>query len=280
MSAFIKKHPFISVILAAALLVALILSTVGTRNVTVAEDAAGMIYTPAASIGNRAISAVKDFFARLFNTTDVHKENAQLKERITQLEGDNALLRELQLENSRLRELTNYVEANEDYEILTARIAAKNPGYWFDSFIISAGRNQGVKTDMPVVSSSGLVGRITEVGGNWAKVLTIADVQSSVSGIVERTRDTGIVKGVVQSGGEIVCSMHYLPYESDLVPGDMILTSGLGGIFPKGLVVGSVSEVSRSDDASERTAVIRPAVDFNTLEEVMVILKVYEQVNP
>lgn len=284
MGAFFKKHPFIMVLIAVILILALILITNGQRSITPVENMIGTVVSPVASGVSSFTRNVGEWFRLVFGISDVQKENAELKQRILQLEAEAAALPELEKENERLKETAQYIEDNADYEQITAQVIAKNPGYWFDSFLINAGRSHGVQANMPVVTSQGLVGRITEVGSNWSKVKPIIDATSSVSGLVERTRDTVIVRGNldVEEDNDILLTMHYLPYDHTLQPGDRILTSSLGGIFPKGLVIGEVIEVTRAQDTSstEQTATVKPSVDFRNMEEVIVILQVWEEVSP
>lgn len=281
MPQFIKKHPFIVMFVIVAVLGVTIALTRGNRSVTGVENAVGSVLTPVESVTTGVTRGVGNWFRLVLGISDVQRENEQLRERIVQMEGDIALLGELEKENQRLSEIANFVQDNESYDIVTASVVGKSPGYWFDTFALNVGRNNGVQEDMPVITPTGLVGRVYEVGGNWCKVMSIIDSDSSVSALIERTRDNTVVRGAVTVGTEEdLCTMVYLPLENDLVPGDKVLTSGLGGIFPKGLMIGEVLEVSRAQETTERTATIKPAVDFMNLEEVMVIKQVYEQVSP
>jgi rod shape-determining protein MreC len=140
--------------------------------------------------------------------------------------------------------------------------------------VINLGISSGIKVDMPVMNGDGLIGRVVDVGANWSRVMTIVDSMSGVSAIVERTRDYGMLKGTVSTGdeGEAVLTMGLLPLDADLVPGDKVITSGLSGEFPKGIPIGEVTEVSTSSNGMKNEAVVTPWVDFNHLEEVMVIV--------
>ena len=129
---------------------------------------------------------------------------------------------------------------------------------------------------MPVVNAYGLVGKVTDVGATWCKVTSIIDGSMNVSVMVERTRDNGIVKGSLAVGSDgYNLELSYLPSGSDLVPGDKIVTSGLGGgSYPKAISVGIVTEViRRTDDSEMRNAIVEPSVDFLHLEEVMVLIE-------
>ena len=158
------------------------------------------------------------------------------------------------------------------YEYITARVITKDHGYYFDVFVINAGYNDGVSKDDTVITPDGLVGRVTETGGSWSKVISIIDSRSSVSGTVERTRDNGVVNGIAQSKAqEGLCEMEFLPLEAELQPGDQVITNGLGGVFPRGFVIGQVVEVSAETGSTGKVVTIKPAVDFLHLEEVLIV---------
>ena len=264
---------------AVILLVILIFATTGDRTVSWMESAVGSVAQPVQTFATNVSNSVIGFFERVFNVTDADKENEQLRLRVAQLEQAEYELEQLRLENERLKELLNYSQSNENYNYVTATIIAKGQGVWFDSFTINAGRKHGIEKNMPVVNSFGLVGRVTDVGATWAKVTSIIDSRSTVSVMVERTRDGAMVQGVLENGSKAALELYYLPSGSDLVPGDVIVTNGLGGVFPKGITIGTVTEVTRTNDnnADERNALVEPTVDFNHLEEVMVIVSSEEQ---
>ncbi|MDD4796992.1 MAG: rod shape-determining protein MreC [Eubacteriales bacterium] len=184
---------------------------------------------------------------------------------------ENTMMAELSAENERLTQLLGVTEKYPQYAFIYASVSAREPGSWFMTFQINRGTGDGVDVDMAVVNQDGLVGRVVEAGPNWARVLTIIDTQSAASAIVERTRDHGIVEGSTDPEAHMPeCTVQYLPVDSDLAPGDRFITSNLGGIFPKGIVVGTVTEVNRNQN-SQSYAIIRPAVDFAHLEDVLVI---------
>lgn len=268
----LKNKPLLIALIAVILLSILALVTSGERTVSWFESAVGAVAQPVQTFASKASSDIIDFFQNLFNTTDADKENQQLKVYIAQLEQDLAKQEQIQKENERLKTLLSFTETMSTESYITATAIGKSQGIWFDVFTINAGRNQGVSKNMPVVNGSGLVGRVTDVGATWSKVMAVLDAEFSVSVMVERTRDNGMLRGLLTSGGDINnLELYYLPSGSDLLPGDKIVTSGLGELFPKGILVGTVSEVSRVSDSSERNAIVEPAVDFSRIEEVMVV---------
>lgn len=183
---------------------------------------------------------------------------------------------ELAAENARLRELLEFKESTVTQELKAAQIIGKEPGNWFEVFTIDLGANDGIQAGMPVVTPRGLVGRVEEVGLSWAKVMSIIDVRSSVSAIMERTRDTGVVKGTIGSDDlTATLTMNYLPLDTDIIEGDSVLTSGYDEVYPKGLVIGNVT--SSTDQSGGKLVVVEPSVDFRRLEEVLVVVSTREE---
>jgi len=205
---------------------------------------------------------------------------------IERLRADNARLRDendrLLLENVRLGEQAvaaqqatrlDGLRRTLPYETLAASVIARDPSGVVRSIVIGAGSAAGVVAGHAVLSDQGLVGRVTEVGASYAKVLLITDSASAVSALVQGSRATGIVRG--QYGDALV--MEWIPQSESVVPGDIVLTAGLAlgtelrSLYPKGLVIGRVVEVARAQNAAYQRAVIQPAVDLRTLEHVLVV---------
>ena len=264
-----KNKLFIFLVIALVILGGLAAFTAGNRAaVTWVEDAINTVAQPIQRFSVRASNSIIDFFERVFKTSDADRENEQLKVRIAQYEIMENELNNLRQENQRLKELLDYADTVEEYERVTAPVIGRSQGIWFNQFTVGAGRNQGA-----VINGAGLVGRVTSVSANTCKVTAIIDSTSDVSVIVERTRDYGFVRGLLEAGGgDDTMELYFLPMGNDLVPGDVLVTSGADGVFPRGLSVGSVLEVSRSsEDAEDRDALVSPTVDFLRLEEVVIL---------
>lgn len=269
-----KNKLFIFLVIALVILGGLAAFTAGNRAaVTWVEDAINTVAQPIQRFSVRASNSIIDFFERVFKTSDADRENEQLKVRIAQYEIMENELNNLRQENQRLKELLDYADTVEEYERVTAPVIGRSQGIWFNQFTVGAGRNQGVEEDMAVINGAGLVGRVTSVSANTCKVTAIIDSTSDVSVIVERTRDYVFVRGLLEAGGgDDTMELYFLPMGNDLVPGDVLVTSGADGVFPRGLSVGSVLEVSRSsEDAEDRDALVSPTVDFLRLEEVVIL---------
>ena len=269
---FFNNRPLVITVLLSVLLVVLMIVTPGSGKLTGPENVAGTAVSGTQSFLGSLVNGVGQFFSSIFSPNKTETENQQLKEQIAALQQDVQTADELKSENERLKSLLNYVQNHTEYEYITARVITKDPGYYFDVFVINAGYNDGVSKDDTVITPDGLVGRVTETGGSWSKVVSIIDSRSSVSGNVERKRDNGVVNGIAQSDAqEGLCEMEFLPLEAELQPGDQVITNGLGGVFPRGFVIGQVVEVSAETGSTGKVVTIKPAVDFLHLEEVLIV---------
>lgn len=266
MSGFLKRYKkLITAILMIVVLTTAVVFTTGDGKISFGENLVGTAFKPVTSFFSNTYSAISGFF---FSTK---KENDVLKAENTDLKKDVATLSETLNENKRLKELVNYQVANAEYEYVTANVTARSGNYFFSTFTIGVGKSSGVDVGMPVVSGDGLVGKVYESGATWSKVVSIIDTGSSVSALIERTRDNGTIKGSIDTEGKsFELYMEHMPVDSAVQPGDSVITSGLGGTYPKGIVVGTVGEVEQRNDGG-KTVVINPASDFLRIEEVMVI---------
>ena len=249
--------------------------TSGERTVSWVESAVGSVVQPVQTFASKASYEIRYFFQRLFKTTDADKENERMQQEIARYEGINEAYEALLKKYERLSEMLNYTSNFANNTFITADVIGGSQGMWFDVFTINAGRNKGVTKGMAVVNAKGLVGKITDVGATWSKVTAIIDPSMSVYAMVDRTRDAGMVQGTLSADSQNMLELYFLPIGSDLVPGDIIMTNSIAGfedIFPKGIMIGTVTEVlRRGDDGKSRNAIILSAVDFNHIEEVMVI---------
>ncbi len=235
------------------------------------QNAAVTLSEPAVEGTYKVSGGIKDFFQRLFALRQVDKEYEELKSRVLKLELENQQLENLKLENERLMELLGFAEDNPEYKYINATVIAKDPGSWFMEFTINRGSNDGVEVDMAVANQDGLIGRVIEVNNTTSQVITIIDTRSAAAGVVERSRDQGIVRGASDPESKTpVCNLDLLPNDADLIPGDLVLSSSLGGIYPKGIVIGEVEEVVY-ESGTVSYAIIIPSVDFRRIEELLVI---------
>ncbi|MBL7205039.1 MAG: rod shape-determining protein MreC [Desulfobacteraceae bacterium] len=231
-----------------------------------AEQLIVEITAPFQKLIKRTINFTKDFWLNYFCLIDVRHENSQLKQEIKSFRRENSRYKELLATHERLRKLLQFKEVIRR-PVIAAQVIGLDPTGWFKSIIIDKGKRAGLKWDMPVVNASGVVGRIVSVSIDYAKVLLIIDQNSAVDCLTQQSRDRGMVKGLSTD----VCKMDYMAKSSDAVVGEMVITSGLGGIFPKGLPVGKISRVKDVSGEFFKEIEVTPSVDFSKLEEVLVI---------
>ncbi|MSP11517.1 MAG: rod shape-determining protein MreC [Chloroflexi bacterium] len=216
-----------------------------------------------ASFGNR----VSNIYETARNLDSLRQKNTELQERVDALTIENVRLHEAELQNTALREQLNFRESRQDLKVLSADVIGRDPNNLQQSLLVNLGQEDGIKAGMPVIISRGLVGRIIRVGQRSSKILLVNDPSSSVTAVVQGSRATGILEG--QIGGPL--RMTQIPQSDDIRPGDIILTSGLGGNFPKGMIIGQVTTVKRRDVDMFQEAEVQATVDFSRLELVMVV---------
>lgn len=237
------------------------------------ENIAGSAAAPAVSGLNGFTASIKDFFNRLFALRDVDKKYNDLKMRNQMLEVENQFMQDLQQENETLYTMLGAKEQQyPDFKCKPAKVIGKDTGSnWFMNFTLNRGNADGIKVDMPVVNEKGLVGRVVEVGHNWCKVMAIIDPQSAVSAVIESSRDFGMVCGTGDPhGSEPVCDINYLTMNANVVPGDKVITSDLGGVFYSGITIGTVGSVGKDENNNIKAELI-PAVDFSHIEDVLIL---------
>ena len=278
MPRLLKRWQLVLVIVLAIVLTVFIVMTSGQReSLTRVEEIVGDIISPVQGFMYRIATSVSQFFQSIAERQQMLKEYEVLKERVAQLEQQQLQMDEAIRENQRLKKLLDFKEEKDNFIVEGVRVTGKNPGNWFNTITIDKGSEDGITVNMAVINDQGLIGRVIDVGKNWATVRTIIDGQSSIAAIVERTRDNGMVKGnntlTFEDG---LCRMINLPLDSDIVAGDRVITSGFGEIFPKGILIGEITEVLDEERDMYKTAIVEPYVDFLRLEEALVIRKVDE----
>lgn len=237
------------------------LRTVG--NYTVIPMQKGISY-----IG-RYLSDISDNFDTL---QDVRSEKDALQTKVDELTIENTRLRQEQYELERLRELYKLDENYSDYEKIGAHVIANNGSNWFSDFTIDKGRNDGVEVNCNVLAGSGLVGNVIEVGPDYARVRSIIDDASNVSGMVLSTSDTCMVRGDLKLISDGRLRFEKLANNDNVVEvGDQIVTSHVSDRFVQGLFIGYISEIEVDSNNLTRSGYITPAVDFSKLQEVLVI---------
>jgi rod shape-determining protein MreC len=259
------------VILAVVLLVAFLLMTVQVRHdravVSFVRQAILFTASPFIKLTAVTVGSVSHVWQNYVDLRGLRQENLRLQREAAILQRRIDQLEEQVLETQRLQGLLAMREAWRA-EFVAARVVGKDATNWFKTILIDRGSRAGMRRNLPVIAPDGLVGRIVDVTPSTAKVQLITDPVSAAGALMQRTRVTGIVTGNLGAGLRV----RYLPLLADVVVGDEVVTSGMGGIFPKGIPVGRVTAVERTSGALFQEAVLQPKVDLGRLEEVVVLM--------
>ncbi len=215
----------------------------------------------------QSVQFLKNIWGHYFFLVSVAKENDKLKKTISHAIDKDNKYREIEISNFRLRNLLNFRKTMTN-KVLVAEVIGQDPSLWFKTIIIDKGKSDGVEKGLPVVVPEGIAGQVINVSCNYSKVLLIIDQNSAVDALVQRTRARGLIKG--QSDGR--CLSKYVLRKHDIKVGDTIISSGLDGVFPKGLRVGYVTEIVKRNSGIFQEVTVMPYVDFEKLEEVLVVL--------
>lgn len=253
------------------LVVLMALSTIPWKKANFISDVLGVVISPVQKGISAVIGGVQGFFGSISNMGRYEAENAELKEKIALLESEVRETEELKKENARLRSMLDLKERDVQYDMQAAEVIAKDAGNWFSAFTIDKGTSSGIAQGNAVITNDGLVGYVYEVGTTWAKVTTIIDSGSSAGAAIKRTGDTGVVEGDLKLQNEGKCAFVYLQKDANVTEGDYVETSGLGGIYPPGLYIGKVAEVTADAGGVSQRAIVQPAVEFDRISEVFVI---------
>lgn len=278
MSSFKKIGDRMIVTIVTVILIIVISVTSGGRDkITYAENIIGRIITPIQRIFYNAGEYVSGTFNSIASISHLKEENMNLKKEIAKLKRENISYESL---ISRTEFLRNewILQNNSKFTLVKAEIIGKNSGNWFDRFVINKGLKDGVKKGDAIIQGinvegdiieEGLVGRIVDVGDTWAKVVSIVDEGSNVSFKVVRTQDGGVLSGSVN--GKL--SGYLFDSKADVVKGDKLVTSGLGGVFCKEIYIGEIDEVTKKSEDLMKKVEIKPALNFKKLDNVFVVIE-------
>ncbi len=232
----------------------------------------GFLVTPLQNGISKAGSFLSLRQEELMELKTLTEENEELKRQLDELTIENVKLQQDRYELNSLRELYDLDAQYDEYEKIGARIIAKDSGNWFHSFCINKGSEDGIQVDMNVMAGSGLVGRISEVGPHWAKVLSIIDDSSNTSGMILSTSDNLVVTGDLKLYEDGVISFEKLVDSADRVAeGDKVVTSNISDKYLPGILIGYISTISKDSNNLTKSGLITPCVDFEHLEEVLII---------
>ncbi len=248
----------------------------GVAAPAIVDRTVGRLSTPLERFLTTATGTLADFVGGLRQADELRRRNAWLEDQLGDLDAERTKLDELKRENAQLRRELDFRRSRVDLDLRGASVighlVAAEPGNLQHAIKIDIGASDGVQNGMPVACSRGLVGQVTRTGPYWSDVRLITDPHSAVWARVQRSRATGVVFG--STSGEL--RMRFIPQDSSdsepaIVVGDLVYTSGLSLEYPARLLIGQVARVYQSDEQTHQEAAIRPAVNFNALEQVMVV---------
>ncbi len=234
------------------------------------------------SLGSKIINPIQKVFVDLKNkivgNTSYFDDIDKLREENSQLKTENSDLKEqlremeiLKAENQTLQEDLNLTEKYSNYEAIPAYVINRDISNYSGNIVLNVGKDDGVEKNMTVIADKGLVGHVISVTSNTCKVQVIVDAASTVSATINTTDESIICKGTLENNQ--ILRATYIPTGADLIIGDTIQTSGIGGIYPKGILIGTITDIVTTNNSIDRYAVIQTAVDFSKVYTVLVIKK-------
>lgn len=280
-SKFVLPAKYLLLILSGVCIVIMLLSFTLNISGGPLNAAAGYVFVPMQEGINKIGAWITDKADNLKNLSDVMAENEQLQAKVDELttELNSVKLEQYELDN--LRTLYELDQKYPSYEKVAANVIGKSSGNWFHTFTIDKGSNDGIEVDMNVIAGSGLVGIVTDVGPNYAKVTSIINDTSKVSGMVTTTSDNLVVSGSLQSMNEnMVIEFNNLnDRDGKVAVNDPVVTSAVSSVYQQGILIGYISSIETDSNNLTRSGTITPAVDFEHLEEVLVILNKKQQID-
>lgn len=264
-----KKAGIIGIIITIIILILIVIFSNGENNSSFFENGASNLVMPIQNgltyIKNK-ISGNSTFFTDI---NDLNEENKKLKERNSELEQSLRELENIKTQNDTLKEYLNLTKKYGEYKTIPGYVINKDISNYSKTIIINIGKKDGVEENMTVIGNEGLVGNVLSVTDSTAKVQTIIDTASSVSCTMSTTKEAIVCKGTLED--KSLLKAMYIPTNSNVIQGDSIETSGLGGIYPKGIHIGTIKKVNNTQNMIDRYALVEAAVNFDKLDTVLVI---------
>jgi len=229
------------------------------------------VATPVQNVSSKAGGATSNFFRQIFNFHSIAAENEQLKQRVTEMESELHNARLQTAENERLKGLLGLRDQN-TYQTVPARVIARDPSIWFNNITIDRGSSSGVKVNMPVVSATGIVGRVVTVSPWASQVMLVTDEKAGAGAVVGQLGESGALGSVRGRPDLGLIEMRYVSGLEKVTVGDFVVTTGQDGIYPAGLNVGEIVDVKNGTATQPHQILIRPGARLDRLEEVAVLL--------
>ncbi len=271
-----SKRFFVVIFVIISLLCIMFFAAISRFNAPLFNRIAVTTLAPFQSVASAVSSKFSAFGNYVTDVFYVYDQNRELQAQNDDLKMRASQAAELESENARLRQLLDYKNTHTQYKLLPATVIGRNSSNWSSHLIINRGTDDGVQKNMTVITPDGLVGNIYQAYGSYSEVELITDPRSAVGAIVQRadSRVSGVVKGTPDSSSSI--TMNNLAQNANVVEGDVITTSGLGGIYPKGIPIGTVTALKNDTGGLLQYAVLYPNVDFQKLEDVAIITNYHD----
>ncbi len=278
-----REHKTAVFLIAATLAVAVLIGVFAAFSARDRAGAAENLVGAAAEPGQTAASGVGGWIQGIFSyfgsVKSLRAENEALKQENVALDKQVRDTEGLTQENQELRAMLNLMKTESKLDLVAAQVIAKDPSNWYSSFTINKGSNDGILKNQPVLTANKeLIGQVYKVGSNWAEIITILDPDSGVGSMIERSKDLGVVEGDTALLQQGLCRIGYLARDTDIKIGDYIETSGMGGVYPKGLLIGTVLEIGEDHTNMSKYATVQPAVSIGKLSQVCVLTGFTEEI--
>nr|WP_278679027.1 rod shape-determining protein MreC [Clostridium paraputrificum] len=267
----LKNKLTVTIIVLSVAFLGLITFTVSRENKGL-ESGAGSTLNPVQKVAYGFNRGVKDFVDFFLNFSDVRDENKELKKENDKLKAEIDEYSKLKEENERLQKVLNFKDEKNNYDYIGTNIIGISGDSILNGYIVDRGKDDGIEKGMVVISADGLVGQVSSVGKNWAIVQCIVNENVKVAVMVDSTREnTGILQGYKDYFNNNLAKVLNLPIDSEVKEGDVIVTSGLGGYYPKEIKIGEVVSVEEDRVRVMKSAIVKPYVDFNKIEELFIV---------
>ncbi|MFQ5454845.1 MAG: rod shape-determining protein MreC [Nitrospirota bacterium] len=231
------------------------------------EKPISVVIYPFFAVFNKVVGGFGNTWSDYVYLLNVKKENKRLHLEINGLQATINSLKEEAEANKRLEKLLEF-KRGITYQVSAAKVIGGSSTNWYKAVLINKGEKDGIRVDMGIITALGVVGKIIKVFPDYSQVLLMTDRNSAIAGLIQTTRDKGIIEGM--EGGHL--RMKYLPFQSEVIVGDVVVTSGLLDDFPKGLMIGTISSVKKGEIELFQEVEVIPTVDFSKLEEVLVVV--------
>lgn len=257
------------VITVIVLILLIFLSNVEVNKLSYLESAASSIINPIQRVFVDLKNKIQGNSVYFSDMETIIAENEELKKKNSELE---TILREFEIlkaENTTLQEYMNLTDKYSSYQTIPAYVINRDVSNYSSTLVLNVGTNDGIRENMTVIADKGLVGHVISVSEKTCKVQVIIDSASTVSCSISTTNESIICKGTLEN--DQILRASYIPTGAELIQGDSVYTSGIGGIYPKGIVIGSVKEIITTSNITDRYAIVEPAVDFSKIDTVLII---------